>query len=98
MRETRDSKELLRVLVDRPSWMDRAACKGQTDLFYVEVSGPPPKPASLVCELCDVTRECLGYAVARNERFGVWGGMAPRKRRRVRAQVLAAIKAGTYLR
>ena len=98
MRKTPDSKELLRVLVDRPRWMDQAACKGQTDLFYVEVSGPPPKNASLVCELCPVTRECLGYAIARNERFGVWGGMAPRKRRRVRAQVLAAIKAGTYLR
>mgnify|MGYP003654095118 CR=1 FL=1 len=65
--------ELRRVLVDRPRWMDQAACKGQTDLFYVEVSGPPPKNASLVCELCPVTRECLGYAIARNERFGVWG-------------------------
>jgi len=97
MRATRDSKELLRVLVDRPLWMERAACAGMTDLFYVEVSGPPPKSASLVCELCEVTRECLGHAIARNERFGVWGGMAPRQRRRVRAAILVLIKKGTYL-
>jgi WhiB family redox-sensing transcriptional regulator len=97
MRETRGSKELLRVLVNRPVWMERAACAGMTDLFYPEGPGPVPKAAQLVCELCPVTRECLGYAVATSQRYGTWGGMGTRQRRRVRAGILALIKKGTYL-
>jgi len=97
MRETRDSKELLRVLVDRPVWMERAACAGMTDLFYPDLPGPVPKAARLVCELCPVVRECLGYAVATSQHHGVWGGMAPRQRRHVRPGILALIKKGTYL-
>ena len=97
MRGTRGSKELLRVLVDRPVWMNDAACAGMTDLFYPEGPGPAPKKVALTCELCPVVRECLGYAVATSQRYGTWGGMAPRQRRRVRAAILVLIKKGTYL-
>ena len=97
MRETRGSKELLRVLVDRPVWMERAACAGMTDLFYPEGPGPASKQVALICELCPVTRECLGYAVVTSQRYGTWGGMGTRQRRRVRAGILALIRKGTYL-
>ncbi len=97
MRETRGSKELLRVLVDRPVWMERAACGGMTDLFYPEGPGPASKQVALICELCPVTRECLGYAVVTSQRYGTWGGMGTRQRRRVRAGILALIRKGTYL-
>ena len=89
--------DLLRVLVDRPAWMERAACKGLTDLFYPAGPGPAPSEARLICEGCPVVRECLGCAVATRELYGVWGGMAPRQRRRVRAVVSESIEAGSYL-
>jgi WhiB family redox-sensing transcriptional regulator len=92
-----DAQELLRILVDRPEWMRRAACAGMTHLFFPEGSGPPPNEARLICEGCAVTRECLGHAILAGENWGVWGGMGPRQRRRVRAVVSESIKEGRYL-
>ena len=92
-----DAQELLRILVDRPEWMRRAACSGMTHLFFPEGAGPPPNEARLICEGCAVTRECLGHAILAGENWGVWGGMGPRQRRRVRAVVSESIKAGSYL-
>jgi len=93
-----DAVDLLRVLVDRPEWMERAACKGMTDLFYPDGPGPAPNEARLICEGgCPVVRECLGYSCVTRELYGVWGGMAPRQRRRVRTVVLESIQEGSYL-
>ena len=92
-----DAEELLRILVERPEWMRRAACSGMTHAFFPEGSGPPPSGARLICEGCAVTRECLGYAVVNRENWGVWGGMGPKQRRRVRAVVSESIKEGRYL-
>ena len=89
--------ELHRVLVDRPAWMERAAGKGLTDLFYPDGPGPAPSEARLICEGCPVVRECLGCAVATRELYGVWGGRAPRQRRRGRQVVLESIEEGSYL-
>ena len=92
-----DAQELLRILVDRPEWMRRAACSGMTHLFFPEGAGPPPTEARLICEGCAVTRECLGHAILAGENWGVWGGMGPRQRRRVRAVVSESIEEGSYL-
>ena len=92
-----DAEELLRILVDRPEWMRRAACSGMTHAFFPEGSGPPPTEARLICEGCAVTRECLGHAILAGENWGVWGGMGPKQRRRVRALVSELIQEGSYL-
>ena len=92
-----DAEELLRILVDRPEWMRRAACSGLTLAFFPEGSGPPPTEARLICEGCAVTRECLGHAILAGENWGGWGGMGPKQRRRVRAVVSESIKEGRYL-
>ena len=34
--------------------------------------------------------DCLEYALANGEKFGIWGGMSERERRRVRRQRAAA--------
>jgi WhiB family redox-sensing transcriptional regulator len=37
-----------------------------------------------------VREDCLEFAIANSEKFGIWGGMSERERRRVRrARVLA---------
>ncbi|MFO7701064.1 MAG: WhiB family transcriptional regulator, partial [Acidimicrobiia bacterium] len=37
--------------------------------------------ALAVCAACPVRVECLGHALATNERFGVWGGTTEKERR-----------------
>ena len=69
--------------VAEPSWQDLALC-AQTDpeAFFPEKGGST-KEAKRVCRACEVRAECLEYALGHNERFGIWGGMSERERRRL---------------
>ncbi|MFZ0664777.1 MAG: WhiB family transcriptional regulator, partial [Acidimicrobiales bacterium] len=40
-----------------------------------------------VCSECPVRLDCLGWAIAHNEIFGIWGGISARKRTRIRAEM-----------
>lgn len=66
---------------DETEWMRFGVC-GETDpeAFYPE-KGTSATAAKSVCTGCPVRTECLEYALARNERFGVWGGLSERERR-----------------
>jgi WhiB family redox-sensing transcriptional regulator len=33
---------------------------------------------------CEVRAECLEYALAHDERFGIWGGLSERERRKLK--------------
>lgn len=61
-------------------WQDSALC-AQTDpeAFYPEKGGST-REAKRVCQACDVRSECLDYAIANNERFGIWGGLSEGER------------------
>ncbi len=65
-------------------WQERALC-AQTDpeAFFPEKGGST-REAKKVCLGCEVKAECLDYALGHDERFGIWGGMSERERRRVR--------------
>jgi WhiB family transcriptional regulator, redox-sensing transcriptional regulator len=66
------------------SWQERALC-AQTDpeAFFPEKGGST-REAKRVCLSCDVRGECLEYALANDERFGIWGGLSERERRRLK--------------
>lgn len=66
------------------SWQQEALC-AQTDpeAFFPEKGGST-REAKSVCVSCDVRDECLEYALANDERFGIWGGLSERERRRLR--------------
>lgn len=66
------------------SWQERALC-AQTDpeAFFPEKGGST-REAKKVCVSCDVRPECLEYALEHDERFGIWGGMSERERRRLK--------------
>lgn len=70
------------------AWQDRALC-AQTDpeAFFPEKGGST-REAKKVCLQCDVRSECLEYALANDERFGIWGGLSERERRRLKKRVL----------
>ena len=38
------------------------------------------REAARLCDGCPVVRECLEYAIATSQRYGVWGGMSERDR------------------
>ncbi|GAA2234858.1 hypothetical protein GCM10010401_03380 [Rarobacter faecitabidus] len=66
------------------SWQDRALC-AQTDpeAFFPEKGGST-REAKRVCVRCEVKAECLEYALANDERFGIWGGLSERERRKLK--------------
>ncbi len=70
-------------------WQARANCMGvDPELFFPE-RGSSTREAKEVCRGCVVQEDCLEFAIANGEKFGIWGGMSERERRRVRrARVL----------
>jgi len=67
-------------------WQERANCLGvDPDLFFPE-RGASTREAKSVCRGCDVRLECLEYALGHGEKFGIWGGLSERERRRVRRE------------
>ncbi len=78
------------------SWQGQANCLGvDPDLFFPE-RGASTREAKGVCRGCVVREECLEYALVNGEKFGIWGGMSERERRRIRrARALARRSNGT---
>ena len=70
-----------------PDWQERALC-AQTDpeAFFPEKGGST-REAKRICSGCEVRAECLEYALAHDERFGIWGGLSERERRRLRRAI-----------
>jgi WhiB family redox-sensing transcriptional regulator len=62
-------------------WVQFGLCAQTDPEAYFPEKGMSTAAAKSVCEGCPVRAECLEYAVARNERFGVWGGRSERERR-----------------
>lgn len=73
---------------DELTWQDRALC-AQTDpeAFFPEKGGST-REAKRVCRSCEVRAECLEYALEHDERFGIWGGLSERERRRLKRQAI----------
>lgn len=70
---------------DNPlAWQADALC-AQTDpeAFFPEKGGST-RDAKRICESCEVRSECLEYALENDERFGIWGGLSERERRRLK--------------
>ncbi len=82
---------LLAHLFDEPDqqeWQERALC-AQTDpeAFFPEKGGST-REAKRICQDCEVRAECLAYALAFAERFGIWGGLSERERRRLKRRAV----------
>jgi WhiB family transcriptional regulator, redox-sensing transcriptional regulator len=68
------------------SWQMFSNCLGvDPDLFFPE-RGASTKEAKQVCQGCVVREDCLEHALANGEKFGIWGGLSERERRRIRRQ------------
>lgn len=69
-------------------WQERALC-AQTDpeAFFPEKGGST-REAKRICLGCEVKDACLDYALAHDERFGIWGGLSERERRRIKRGII----------
>lgn len=68
------------------AWMELGNCRGMdADLFFPE-RGEAVNQAKAVCVGCEVKEQCLQYALANSEHFGIWGGSSERERRMMRTE------------
>jgi WhiB family redox-sensing transcriptional regulator len=76
------------------AWQQYANCLGvDPDLFFPE-RGASTREAKEVCRGCVVREDCLEYAITHSEKFGIWGGLSERERRRIRRErALAGLSA-----
>ena len=75
---------------DEPCWQDLGACaEVDGDLFFPDKGGST-REAKTICAGCEVRAECLEYAMETDQRFGVWGGLSERERRRLGRRAAAA--------
>ena len=69
---------------DSLAWQAEALC-AQTDpeAFFPEKGGST-RDAKKICGGCEVKAQCLDYALENDERFGIWGGLSERERRKLK--------------
>jgi WhiB family transcriptional regulator, redox-sensing transcriptional regulator len=88
---TNRTSSLARLFAVEPEndWRPLAACRGVDPELFFSSDDLPNKheriereaAAKAVCNRCNVRQECLLYAIAAGERYGIWGGMNPQERR-----------------
>lgn len=82
-------RQLFLVTKKQPTdWRERSLC-AQTDpeAFHPEKGGST-REAKKVCQNCEVREECLQWALDNDERYGIWGGMSERERRKLKKRAV----------
>ena len=87
-----DIRRLPGPVADLWEWQLWGACRGEDSALFFHPEGERgasrearDAAAKLVCQACPVTKECLEYALATREPYGVWGGLSEAER----AEILA---------
>ena len=65
--------------------LDALCAETDPEAFFPEKGGST-REAKRVCSGCSVRAECLEFALANDERFGIWGGLSERERRRLKRE------------
>lgn len=72
------------VGIETQGWARDAKClSADPDTFFPEKGGST-REAKRICAMCDVRQQCLEFALSNDERFGIWGGMSERERRKLK--------------
>lgn len=66
------------------NWQEQALCAQTGADFFFPEPGSSVREAKLICGMCEMRPACLEYALANDERFGVWGGLSERERLHLR--------------
>ncbi|MDQ4129699.1 MAG: WhiB family transcriptional regulator [Actinomycetota bacterium] len=60
---------------------ERAACRGADVELFFSVDEEDQQRALEYCACCEVWRQCLEFAIANREVYGIWGGLRESERR-----------------
>ena len=72
--------------------LDHAACKGLDPRLFFPERGESTAEAKAVCAACPVRADCLDWAIATTQKWGIWGGTSERERHRLRrGRAIAAL-------
>jgi WhiB family transcriptional regulator, redox-sensing transcriptional regulator len=85
-----DQTQLTNVLADGVN----LCAQTDPEVFFPEKGGST-REAKGVCGECDLRPDCLILSLIRPERYGVWGGLAERDRRKLLARLVAVRKLAT---
>ncbi|HSK25159.1 MAG TPA: WhiB family transcriptional regulator [Egicoccus sp.] len=69
---------------DDRAWMLEAKCLDADPEAFFPEKGGSTREAKRICTACPVRDECLEFALSNDERFGIWGGLSERERRRAK--------------
>jgi WhiB family redox-sensing transcriptional regulator len=70
-------------------WQAFGECQYTDPEAFFPEKGGSIREAKRICRSCLVRAECLEYALANSERFGIWGGTSERDRRKIKRQAAA---------
>ena len=73
---------------DAQSWQEQALCAETDPEAFFPEKGGSTREAKKICTGCEVKAQCLEYALANDERFGIWGELSERERRRLRRRAV----------
>jgi WhiB family transcriptional regulator, redox-sensing transcriptional regulator len=73
---------------DEQGWQESALCAETDPEAFFPEKGGSTREAKKICTGCEVKAQCLEYALANDERFGIWGGLSERERRRLRRRAV----------
>ncbi|MBB5139312.1 WhiB family redox-sensing transcriptional regulator [Thermocatellispora tengchongensis] len=79
-------EDLMEAAVQEIAWARRGACRAaDPDLFFPLAPSPQQEArAKAICAGCQVLADCRAYALRAGEPDGIWGGLTPEERRRLR--------------
>jgi WhiB family transcriptional regulator, redox-sensing transcriptional regulator len=89
-----DAFEMLEIVEDADEdqeWQDRALCAETDPEAFFPEKGGSTREAKRICSGCEVRAQCLEYALAHDERFGIWGGLSERERRRLKRAAVGSV-------
>jgi WhiB family redox-sensing transcriptional regulator len=66
------------------TWQAQALCAQTGADFFFPEPGSSVREAKRICGMCEMRSACLEYALAHDERFGVWGGLSEKERLQLR--------------
>ena len=84
MHDLADFVGILEVpITDERPWVVFSACRDADPDFFFPATREEEEHALAICATCPVRLDCLEYALEARERFGIWGGLTEKQRKRL---------------
>lgn len=74
---------LLQLDIEERPWASFGSCRDANPDLFFSSDDRSAREAIRICRGCPVASECLAWALDTRVRYGIWGGLTERQRRRV---------------